>query len=137
LTLLIQQIANSSLHHNLVRWLSTYLQGRSAACIFNGTQSKFRIVHVGVPQRSVLSPCLFNLFTSDFPEVNDVKTLFADDIKIGKSDPDLSVIEKALNEVLERVSEWASRKRLKISAEKSQVILFLRCLYGTVITSTL
>ena len=124
LTLLIQQIAKSSLHHNLVRWLSTYLRGRSAACIFNGSQSKFRIVHVGVPQGSVLSPCLFNLFTSDFPEVNDVKTLFADDITIGKSDPDLSVIEKALNEDLERVSKWAKRKRLKISAEKSQVILF-------------
>jgi hypothetical protein len=92
LTLLIQQIASSSLHHNLVRWLSTYLCGRLAACIFNETQSKFRNVHVRVPEGSILLPCLFNLFTSDFPEVNDVKTLFADDITIGKTDPDLHVI---------------------------------------------
>ena len=36
----------------------------------------------------------------------------------------MRTIEKALNEDLQRVSKWASKKKLKISAEKSQVILF-------------
>jgi hypothetical protein len=115
--LLIKQIADSTLHHNLVRWLSTYLRGRSAACIFHWSQSKFRIVHVGVPQGSVLSPCLFNLFVSDFPEVNGVKTSFGDDFTIAKTDPNLQVIGQALNEDLKHVSKWAARKRLKISAD--------------------
>jgi hypothetical protein len=66
-TLLLQQISSTDLHHNIVRWLSIYLRARSAACIYQGSRSKFRIVRVGLPQGFVLSPCLFNLFTSDFP----------------------------------------------------------------------
>jgi hypothetical protein len=41
ITLLLEQIASSSLHHNYVRWLSAYLRGRKAACIFQGHRSKF------------------------------------------------------------------------------------------------
>ena len=56
--------------------------------------------------------------------MNGVKTSFADDFTISKTDTNLQTIEKALNEDLQRVSKWASKKKLKISAEKSQVILF-------------
>jgi hypothetical protein len=124
ITLLTEQISNSSLHHNYVRWLSTYLCGRSAAFIYEGSCSKFRIFHIGVPQGSILSPCLFNLYTSNFPELKSTKVLFADDITLVASDPDLQVIKSTLNKDLGRVERLALKKRLTISACKSQATLF-------------
>jgi hypothetical protein len=72
----------------------------------------------------VLLPCLFNFFTSDFPEVNGLEMSFADDFNIAVTSPSLKDIETALNEDLVKIFRWAKRKRLKISAEKSQVIYF-------------
>jgi hypothetical protein len=92
LTLLLQQISDSPLHHNYVRWLVTYLRGRKAACIYQGYQSKWRTVHIGVPQGSVILPALFNFFTSDFPDIGDIVASFNDDFTAGTSDPDPKVI---------------------------------------------
>jgi hypothetical protein len=124
ITLLTEQISNSNLNHNYVRCLSTYLRGRSAACIYQGSRSKFRIVHIGVPQGSVLSPCLFNLYTSNFSEVSDTKVLFVDNIMLAVTGPDLQVIEITLNKDLAQVAKWAKKKRLSISASKSQATIF-------------
>jgi hypothetical protein len=123
-TLLLKQISTSDLHHNLVRWLFSYLRGRTAACIYQGAQSKLRTIHVGVPQGSFLSPCLFNFFTSDFPVVSDLLASFADDFTIGASDENLANIEAALNNDLICISKWAKGKRLKIKAPKSQMTYF-------------
>jgi hypothetical protein len=87
-------------------------------------KSKFVIVHIKVPQGSVLSSCLFNFFTSDFPEVNGLKVSFADDFNFAASDPVMAVIKKSLKEELVKISKWAKNKRLKISAEKSEVTYF-------------
>jgi hypothetical protein len=87
ITLLLQQISSSDLHHSIVRWLSTYLHGTKASCVYQGYGSKFHTVHIGVPQGSVLSPALFNFFTSDFPDVSGSKLSFADDFTISASAP--------------------------------------------------
>ena len=59
---LLSQILASSLSPDIICRLSCYLKGRTARCSFNGTLSAFRSVHAGVPQRSVISPALFNHF---------------------------------------------------------------------------
>jgi hypothetical protein len=66
-TLLLEQISESALHSNLVRWLAFYLRGRQARCLYNSAMSWSRILRFGVPQGSVLSRCLFNYFVSDCP----------------------------------------------------------------------
>jgi hypothetical protein len=121
---LLDQISNSDLHHNLVKWLAAYLRGRSAACNYHGKQFKFRSIHIGVPQGSVLSPLLFNYYVSNFPDLSDLKTSFADDFTAAASDPDRKVIEDALNADMKLISKWTGRKLLKISSAKSQITLF-------------
>jgi hypothetical protein len=98
--------------------------GRKASCIYHGAQSKFRTVHIGFPQGSVISPALFNFFVADFPEAPEELVSFADDFLVAASDPSLTVIEISLNKYMTRISKWAMRKRLKISSTKSQATMF-------------
>jgi hypothetical protein len=56
--------------------------------------------------------------------VSDLLASFADDFTISASDLVLANIEASLNEDLIRISKWAKRKRLRISADKSQVTYF-------------
>jgi hypothetical protein len=37
-TILLQQISDSALHSNLVRWLAVYFHGHSAACIYQSAR---------------------------------------------------------------------------------------------------
>ena len=94
-------------------------------CVFQGVRSVFCKIHWGVPQGSVISPVLFNFFVRNFPMSDEVITSsYADDFNELASDADLDVIDRRLNGALRRVSAWAKRKNLSISAEKSCVTFF-------------
>ncbi|KAF2357552.1 Endonuclease/exonuclease/phosphatase [Trinorchestia longiramus] len=62
----IKKIYNTKLH-NIKRWLANYLSGRQAYVHCSGKSSKTLNIPNGVPQGSVLSPTLFNLYMHDIP----------------------------------------------------------------------
>ena len=66
----------TTLPSNVLRWLSCYLHGRSASCQYRQARSGFRSVGAGVPQGSVISPCLFNFFVSDYPQTADLHSSY-------------------------------------------------------------
>jgi len=121
---LITQISALPLNHHLVRWLVCYLRGRSARCSFNGHLSPFRPVQAGVPQGSVISPALFNLFVSDYTSTASLITSYADDftaIATSINIPDSAAI---LSSHTSDVSTWARNKGLYVSISKSSSTLF-------------
>ena len=121
---LIDKASRTDLHPNLVRWLSAYLRGRSAACVYLGVRSSFRLVRSGVPQGSVISLALFNFFVADFPDVAELTTSFADDFSVAESSTDLADLEARLNADLVLIVAWADRNYLSIAPDKSSVTLF-------------
>jgi hypothetical protein len=72
----------------------------------------------------VLSPPLYNHFTSDLPEEADLTESHADDFEVAESDPDIVTLSSALTNDLVHVSSWAAAKNLKIAPTKSSVTLF-------------
>ncbi|KAF2364498.1 Reverse transcriptase domain [Trinorchestia longiramus] len=79
---LISQISSLPLNHHIVHWLVYYLKGRSTKCSHHHHHlSSSRPVLAGVPQDSVISPALFNLFVSDYPPTAPLITSYADDFR--------------------------------------------------------
>ena len=121
--ILISKIAGSSLPPAIFRWLSCYLRGRQAATSFIGTKSSTRIVRTGVPQRSKLSPSLFNYYIADKPRSTPpVKRVsYADDITVWASAPKIPLLGSMINSYLRDVSIYLKENSLLISAPKSTV----------------
>ena len=84
-TKLLQAVSNSSLNHNTVRWLASYLRGRSVSCRYLDATSVCHAVRTGVPQGSAISPLLFNLFVSSYPNNAQLVTGYADDYHAAES----------------------------------------------------
>ena len=121
---LITPLAQSFLNSHIVRWLSCYLKGRTARCLYNGFPSHPRPVHAGVPQGSVISPALFNLYVSDYPNTAPLVTSYADDFTAAASTVKIADAANSLSSHATHVAGWARQKGLTISIPKSHSTLF-------------
>ena len=97
----------------------------------NGTHSTPFSSTVGVKQGCVLSPILFNLYLSDFPDmfdescapvsINNKKLnclMFADDVVL------LSESSEGLQNCLNRLSKYCAKWQLTINLSKTKVVIF-------------
>jgi hypothetical protein len=101
-------------------------------------QPKFRVSVVGemstpmemlagVPQCSVMSPTLFNMFTNDSPQSNGVHpVLFADDTCLYVTDHKEGFIVRKIQRGLRSMEAWCEHWNIKINEDKSQGIYFSR-----------
>jgi hypothetical protein len=64
------------------------------------------------------------LFVSECPNLADVLTSYADNVSVLESDADLDVLSEKLQNSLTSIVEWASRKKLTLVPNKSQITLF-------------
>jgi hypothetical protein len=124
--LLLGKVSDTQLHSNIVRWLKTYLRGRTALCVFQGAISKEFKCHSGVLQGSVISPRLFTFFVHDFPHPAEVNEAYADDFHVAELSPDADTLGPVLTEHMKEISELSRNNKLGIAPNKSSVRLFPR-----------
>jgi hypothetical protein len=65
---LIEKLKYGSVWGTPLKWLISYMLGRSQSVIWNGTKSGSRPLTHGVAQGSILGPLLFLVMVADLPE---------------------------------------------------------------------
>ena len=104
--LLLHKLQRYGVNSSTLTWIASFLKDRSQVVVVNGSSSSSVPVKSGVPQGSVLGPCLFLAFINDLPEnLSSTSRLFADDTAVyGTVNNYVDAAE--LQQDLLRLEEW-------------------------------
>jgi hypothetical protein len=82
-------------------------------------------METGMPQGSVLSPTVFNMYINDTPQIVGVHlALFADYTCLCATERKEGYVLRKLERVLNSMAEWSKPWNLKINEGKTQAIYF-------------
>ena len=124
---LLAKLHNMGITGNIWGWLQSFLESRQAFCYMKGADNTKFYTMMGLPQGSVLSPLLFNLFIKDiFALVKGKKVKFADDGTIWQTGSDAKLLAEALEMDLVEIREWTKKWRMKLNLEKTEFCIFSR-----------
>ena len=108
----------------LLRFIKSYLSGRTQSVSIDGSSSESLPVTSGVPQGSILGPLLFIIFINDiFMEVTpgtDI-SLYADDTKIYRRIESMED-HRSLQLSIDRLFNWAVRNKMTFHPNKCKIL---------------
>jgi ribonuclease HI len=128
---LLHKLVKLGVCGRLLRWVSDFLSERSAHVRYANTHSSDRAYRFGIPQGSVLSPVLFNVFLSDlFSDVHlDDRfsaCVFADDIRLSVCATTIEQAAELLSDRLSGIDSWGYRNRVCFCKDKCKCMVFAR-----------
>ena len=105
-----------------IRWIKSFLTGRTQVVKVNGLESESAHVLICIPQGSVIGPLIFVIYNNDLPEaINSDSLLFADDTKVF-----LEVTSKddalALQLDIDSLQLWSNKWLLQFRSDKCHVL---------------
>lgn len=128
-SILEQRLWEIGVRGRALKWLKSYLTDRATAVHIGNVVSCSRPVRMGVPQGSILSPTLFNLYVTPLARVImsygfDVVS-YADDTQILITlGPDPMDTKTRFINCMLHVDRWISTNHLQLNCNKTEVILF-------------
>ena len=102
---LIRNLLQTNIPGTIIKFIANYIKGRKAYTTYINHTSKQRQFKTGVPLGVVLSPTLFNIYTSDLPPPSaPVQVMaYADDITITSTNTSRSAAKKYIQPYLHKV----------------------------------
>ena len=121
---LIYKLSALGVHPLATRWINSFLQCHTQTVRIDGCTSDTLPVISGVPQGSVLGPCLFLAYINDLP--NSVKSkvrLFADDMYLTvKTSTDANILQNDLYALEKWEQDWS----MEFNSDKCEVVRITR-----------
>lgn len=123
---LVHKLVQANVPGYLVKMVRNYLSNRTFQVHLSGVKSDVMAITAGVPQGSLLGPMLYNLYTSDVPQLpaGCILALYADDSAIianGRTPKDYrSRLQRGVTAYVTYLTSW----KIKVNEAKSQAILF-------------
>ena len=109
-SLLLHKLHHYGVRGSVNRWIEGFLSGRRQAVVVDGEASELADVRSGVPQGSVLGPCLFLAYINDLPDqLTSLTRLFADDTAVYRlvtSSQDQSQLQQDLQTLQQWEKSW-------------------------------
>ena len=124
-----KDLHNAGLRGRLPQFVSSFLQDRKFQVTVGGTYSKSHQQEMGVPQGSILSVTLFCLKINSIvkalcPGVECL--LYVDDFLICYRSKHIHIIERHLQQCLNKLQDWADTNGFKFSTSKTVCMHFCR-----------
>lgn len=117
------KLNQNGINGNLLKWIESYLNGRSQKTFVGTSSSKTRTLNAGVPQGSVLGPLFFLVFVNDIVnKLLSTTRLFADDTSIACTAPNLTDLEGILNHDLNFISQWSKQWLVNFNPNKTEAL---------------
>jgi Reverse transcriptase (RNA-dependent DNA polymerase)/Endonuclease-reverse transcriptase len=110
----------------IIKIIQSFLFKRSFYVSINNDKSKIFQILAGVPQGSVLSPTLYNVYTSDLNITSSEKAFFADDTCLYKSAKSPGKIIKHLNAATKQLTDYSTKWKIKLNDAKTNATFFTR-----------
>uniref|UniRef100_A0A8C6XR48 Reverse transcriptase domain-containing protein n=1 Tax=Naja naja TaxID=35670 RepID=A0A8C6XR48_NAJNA len=123
--ILLRRLVGLGVGGTVLRWLSSYLAGRSQSVLAGGQRSSPRALTCGVPQGSVLSPLLFNIYMKPLGEIIRGFGVryhqYADDTQLYISTPNqISDALSVMTRCLDAVRIWMDGNMLRLNPAKTE-----------------
>ena len=124
--LLIYKLMKLGINKPVTSWISSFLKDRTQSVVVEGTHSSTLPVMSGVPQGSVLGPCLFLCFINDMPDAVKCRIrLFADDTVIYLTIDSNHDSENLQND-LAKLEQWEKDWSMEFNPDKCEVLRITR-----------
>ena len=123
--ILIQKLYNITQDSPLCRVIQNMLSSRRFHGELNNERSRWRKQKNGLPQGSVLSPIVFNIYTNNQPLHNGTRSfIYADDLCVTAQQPSFVEVEATIEESLSELTQYYRSNNLRVNQDKTQVTAF-------------
>lgn len=123
--MLLLKMERYGIQGKALKWINSYLFGRSQKTKFNNSQSSLLDTKFGVPQGTVMGPNFFVIYINDITQhiKNCNIQLFADDTLIYFVGNNIQEIVQKINEDMKNLASWLSKNNLCLNVGKTKFMV--------------
>ena len=120
------ELLQTNIPGTIIKFIGNYIKARKAYTTYRNHTSRQRQFKTGVPQGDILSPTLFNIYTSDLPPPSAPLQVmaYADGITITSTHTRTSAAKKYIQPFIHTVFAWTKQNNLILNPDKTTCTLF-------------